>query len=83
MRTIEKQMNEGYEIVTYYPKERGMYTAKTGNVKEVIQCDNVGEVAQWFARNSWASPYEDSDIANPTVWYNGKRWCFQEYSEVM
>lgn len=82
MKIVKEKTNKGYEIVTYYPKDHGQYTSQTGNVREIVQCDNVGEVAQWFARESWSSPYGDSDYANPTVWYNGNRWCFQEYSEV-
>lgn len=82
MKTIPERTNKGYEIVLYHPKVHGQYTNKTGQIREVVQCDNVGEVAQWFARNSWASPYENSDIACPTVWLDGKKWCFNEYSEV-
>lgn len=82
MREIEKRENKGYEIECYYPKEYGKYTEKTGNTRKVIQCANVGEVAQWFARRSWAAPFEDSNIACPTVWLNGKKWCFGEYNMV-
>lgn len=83
MQEINKRTGEGYEIQLYYPKERGQYREKTGNESTVIQCDNIGEVAQWFARRSWGSVYGDSDTANPTVWFNGKPWCKYEYSEVI
>lgn len=82
MREIEKRKNQGFEIELYYPKENGRYTSNTGNVKKVIQCDNVGEVAQFFARDSWAAPFGSNNYANPTVWYNGQKWCFTEYSTI-
>ena len=83
MKVIEKRLNVGYEIQLYYPKENGKMTSQTGNEKEVIQCDNVGEVAQWFAKNSWGSGlYGDSNIANPTVFYNGTPWCRYEDSAI-
>lgn len=82
MKTIKERTNKGYEIQLYYSKENGKYTSQTGQEREVIQCDNIGEVAQWFARNAWGSIYEDSNIARPTVWLDGMKWCFDEYSEV-
>ena len=82
MKVIEKRENKGFEIELYYPKEHGTYTDKTGNLKEVIQCDNVGEVAQFFAQRSWSAPYGDNNCANPTVWYNGTKWCFTEESTI-
>lgn len=78
MREIEKRTNKGYEIECYYPKVNGRYTEKSGNTSHVIQCDNVGEVAQWFARRSWGRPTEDSNECCPTVWYNGAKWNFNE-----
>ena len=71
----------GYEIQLYHSKENGKYTEQTGNGAMVIQCNNIGEVAQWFARYSWGSMYEDSNLARPTVWHNGKPWC--KYSEII
>lgn len=82
MKIVKEKENKGFEIVTYYPKEKGNYTEKTGKIREVIQCANVGEVAQWFARNAWAAPYGDSNYANPTVWYNGTKWCFTENTTI-
>lgn len=83
MKTIPKRTGKGYEIQLYYGKEGGKYTDKTGNEREVIACDNVGEVAQWFARSSWGSGlYEDNNIARPTVWLDEKPWCRCEDSEV-
>ena len=70
MREIEKRKNQGFEIELYYPKENGRYTSNTGNVKKVIQCDNVGEVAQFFARDSWAAPFGHKTIYH--YWY--LRW---------
>lgn len=79
MKEIEKRMNQGYEVQLYYPKNDPNY----GNEKLVIQCDNVGEVAQWFARRSWGSGlYGDSNEANPTVFYNGVPWCRYENSAI-
>ena len=79
MKEIEKRMNQGYEIQLYYPKNNPNY----GNELLVIQCDNVGEVAQWFARRSWGSGlYGDSNEANPTVFYNGVPWCRYEESAI-
>lgn len=79
MKNLEKRMNQGYEIQLYYPKNDPNY----GNEKLVIQCDNVGEVAQWFARRSWGSGlYGDSNEANPTVFYNGVPWCRYEDSAI-
>lgn len=79
MKEITKRMNKGYEIQLYYPKNDPNY----GNEKLVIQCDNVGEVAQWFARRSWGSGlYGDSNEANPTVFYDGVPWCRYEESAI-
>ena len=79
MKEIEKRMNQGYEVQLYYSKNDPNY----GNEKLVIQCDNVGEVAQWFARRSWSSGlYGDSNEANPTVFYNGVPWCRYEESAI-
>ena len=83
MQTMPKRLNKGFEIQLYYPKDNGKYTQNTGNEKEVVQCDNVKEVAQWFARNSWGSIYGDSNYANPTVWLDGKPWCRGKYSKVI
>lgn len=82
MRVVEERENKGFEIELYHPKEYGRYTPNTGNVSKVIQCDNVGEVARFFARNSWGSPFGDNNYANPTVWYNGQKWCFTEESVI-
>lgn len=79
MKEIKQRENKGYEIQLYYPKNDINY----GNEKLVIQCDNVGEVAQWFARRSWGSgTWGDSNIANPTVFYNGVPWCRYEESAI-
>ncbi len=80
---IPKITGKGYEIQLYHPKVKGETTRHTGKGAKVIQCDNIGEVAQWLARNTWACTYGDNNIANPSVWYNGKPWCRYEYSEVM
>lgn len=83
MKEIPQRTGKGYEIQLYYGKEMGKCTEKTGNENKVIACENVGEVAQWFARNTWSSGlYEDSNLARPTVWLDGKPWCRYEYSEV-
>ena len=82
MREVSKRTNVGYEIQFYHPKVHGEYTEMTGQNSRAIQCDNIGEVAQFFARQSWGSIYENSNCARPTVYYNGKPWCRGEYSEV-
>jgi hypothetical protein len=74
MVEVKQRTNKGYEIVCYYPKEHGRYTEKTGNTRIIWQTDDVAEVAAWFSRKAWGSCYGDSDYANPTVYYNGKRW---------
>lgn len=74
MKKVNARTNQGYEIVCYYPKENGRYTANTGNVMCVYQTDDVTEVAAWFAHNSWCSCYGNSDYAEPSTYFNGSRW---------
>lgn len=73
MKRISKREGKGFEIVCYYPKKNGQYTANTGNQSRVFQTDSVEEVAEWFASRAWGRVFEDSDIAMPTVYLNGVR----------
>lgn len=74
MKRISKREGKGFEIVCYYPKKNGQYTANTGYQRCVFQTDSVEEVAEWFASLSWGRVFEDSDIATPTVYLNGEMW---------
>lgn len=74
MKKNAERTGKGFEIVCYYPKEHGQYTANTGNQCCVFQTDSVEEVAEWFASRAWGRVFEDSDVAMPTVYLNGERW---------
>lgn len=74
MREIKKRENKGFEIVCYHPKIYRQYAPNTGEISRILQTDDVKEVAAWFSRRAWGRVYEDDNIANPTVYFNGKRW---------
>ena len=70
MKRINKREDKGFEVQFYNDN---------GDSAEVVQCDTVEELAQFLARCCWGMSFGTN---LPTVWKDGKKWCFGEYSEV-
>ena len=71
LRDLDERENKGFEV-QWYDDE--------GSASWVKQCDTVEELAQYLARSLWGSVRGFKN--NPTIWYNGERWCFGEYTPV-
>lgn len=70
MKEVKEREGKGLEV-QWYDKE--------GNATRVVQIDNITELAQYLARSCWGSPRFES---NPTIWKDGRRWCYREYTPV-
>lgn len=71
IRGLEERENKNFEVQWY---------GNNGNNERVVQCDTVEELAQYLSRILWGSVSGFKN--NPSVWHNGKRWCFNEYTPV-
>ena len=71
IRDLDKREDKNFEIQWY---------DDDGNNSKVTQCDTVEELAQFLARCLWGSVKGFKN--NPTVWHNGEKWCFCEYTPV-
>lgn len=71
MKNLNKREGKGFEVQWYTDE---------GDKSWVKQCDTVEELAQYLSRCMWGSAKGFKN--NPTVWHNGKRWCFCEYTPV-
>ena len=70
IRRLDKREGTGFEVQWY---------DKNGKASEVQQMDTVEELAQYLARNCWGADRFDH---TPTIWRDGERWCFSEYTPV-
>lgn len=68
MKRLKAREGKGYEVQWY---------DETGNAADVVQMDTAEELAQYLARSCWGSI---RFTQNPTVWKDGAKWCFEEYS---
>ena len=68
MRRLKTKECRGYEVQWY---------DEAGNATDVMQTDTVEELAQYLARSCWGAARFSQ---NPTVWKDGRKWCFGEYS---
>ena len=71
IRELNARENKGFEVQWY---------KKNGSYGKVVQCDTVLELAQYLSRCLWGSTVGFE--SNPTVWYNGEKWCFGEYTPI-
>ena len=71
IKDLGKKENKNFEVQWY---------DDNGDNERVVQCDTVEEPAQYLSRCLWGSTKGFKN--NPTVWHNGKRWCFGEYTPV-
>ena len=71
IKELKERSNIGFEVQWY---DDNGYNAR------VAQCDTVEELAQYLSCCLWGSVKGFKN--NPTVWRNGKRWCFGEYTPV-
>ena len=69
MKQIDKRQGIGYEVQ--------FYDDRTGNASHAVSLDSVEELAQLLARCCWG---QNLGKHLPTVWKDGKKWCFGEYS---
>lgn len=68
IRRLSNRKGAGFEVQWY---------DKDGRAAEVQQMDTIEELAQYLARCCWGADRFDH---TPTVWLNGEKWCFCEYS---
>lgn len=71
IRDIPEREGKNFEVQWY---------GDTGDYSRVVQCDTVEELAQYLSRILWGSVKGFTN--NPSVFHNGKRWCFGEYTPV-
>lgn len=68
---IEKREGKGFEIQ--------FYDDATGNNSFVVRVDTAEELAQYLARCCWGHSIGKNP---PSIWKNGEKWCFGEYSPI-
>lgn len=68
-RTLEAREGKGFEIQWYDDK---------GDYSHVTQVDTIEELAMVLSRSCWGSVRWGN---NPTIYYNGKKFCHCEYSD--
>lgn len=74
MKSIKVREGKGFEVQFY---------AANGDAGMVMQCDTVEELAQYLARCCWGNNLANWEHRNlPTIWKDGKKWCFHEYTPV-
>lgn len=71
IRNAGKRTGEGFEIQ--------FYDSETGDNSFVVKTDTVGELAQYLARCCWGNSIGDIP---PSVWKDGEKWCFGEYTQL-
>ena len=71
MRKLKNRTGKGFEIQ--------FYDDETGNNSFVIVVATAEELAQYLARCCWGHTLGKNP---PSVWKNGEKWCFGEYSPV-
>ena len=67
---IPEREGKGFEVQFYNTK---------GDAEKVYRVDTAEELAQFLARSCWSCKRFDQ---NPTVWKDGKKWCFGEDTPV-
>ena len=71
IRKANKRTGKGFEIQ--------FYSDADGSASSVIAVDTVEELAQFLARGCWGQNLGEN---LPTIWKDGERWCFREYTPV-
>ena len=69
MKELKDRQDVGFEVQ--------FYDDKTGNASHAVAVDSVEELAQILARCCWGNSL---GTHLPTVWKDGKKWCFGEYT---
>jgi len=67
----KERTGQGFEIQ--------FYSDKDGNNTTVTSVDTVEELAQFLARCCWGNSLGKNP---PSVWKDGKKWCFNEYTPI-